>query len=104
MYLSENIVCSLVRKIYLQNKDTTILNGNAVDLNSGADVYSKLTDSHINIEELASIEHYKLKKKLERFGTQHGDISKQIILQSQAQSKNMAIKLKKIWKGKILHI
>ena len=46
-----------------------------------------------NIEELAKIKHYKLKEKLEIFGTQHGDISKQIILQSQSQSTNRAIKL-----------
>ncbi|WP_269609583.1 TM0106 family RecB-like putative nuclease [Prochlorococcus marinus] len=46
-----------------------------------------------NIEELANIKHYKLKEKLEIFGTQHGDISKQIILQSQSQSTNRAIKL-----------
>ena len=46
-----------------------------------------------NIEELAKIKPYKLKEKLEIFGTQHGDISKQIILQSQSQSTNMAIKL-----------
>ena len=46
-----------------------------------------------NIEELAKIKHYKLKEKLEIFGTQHGDISKQIILQSQSRSTNRAIKL-----------
>ena len=46
-----------------------------------------------NIEELAKIKSYKLKEKLEIFGTQHGDISKQIILQSQSQSTNRAIKL-----------
>lgn len=46
-----------------------------------------------NIEELAKIKPYKLKEKLEIFGTQHGDISKQIILQSQSQSTNRAIKL-----------
>ena len=46
-----------------------------------------------NIEELAKIKHYKLKEKLEIFGTQHSDISKQIILQSQSQSTNRAIKL-----------
>ena len=46
-----------------------------------------------NIEELAKIKHYKLKEKLEVFGTQHGDISKQIILQSQSRSTNRAIKL-----------
>ena len=46
-----------------------------------------------NIEELAKIKPYKLKEKLETFGTQHGDISKQIILQSQSQSTNRAIKL-----------
>ena len=36
---------------YLQNKEPDINNGNVVDLNSGTDVYSKLTGSHINIEE-----------------------------------------------------
>ena len=46
-----------------------------------------------NIEELAKIKPYKLKEKLEIFGTQHGEISKQIILQSQSQSTNRAIKL-----------
>jgi len=46
-----------------------------------------------NIEELAKIKHYKLQEKLEIFGTQHSDISKQIILQSQSQSTNRAIKL-----------
>ena len=46
-----------------------------------------------NIEELAKMKHYKLKEKLEIFGTQHGDISKQIILQSQSRSTNRAIKL-----------
>ncbi len=46
-----------------------------------------------NIGELAKIKHYKLKEKLEKFGAQHSDISKQIILQSQSQSKNKAIKL-----------
>ena len=46
-----------------------------------------------NIEDLAKIKPYKLKEKLEIFGTQHGDISKQIILQSQSQSTNRAIKL-----------
>ena len=46
-----------------------------------------------NIEELAKIKHYKLKEKLEIFGTQHSDISKQIILQSQSQTTNRAIKL-----------
>ena len=38
-----------------------------------------------NIGELAEIKHYKLKEKLEKFGTQHSDISKQIILQSQSK-------------------
>jgi len=47
-----------------------------------------------NIKELAKINHYKLKKKLEGFGTQHSEISRQIILQSQAQVTNKAIKLK----------
>ena len=46
-----------------------------------------------NIEELANTKSCKLKEKLEIFGTQHGDISKQIILQSQSQSTNRAIKL-----------
>ena len=46
-----------------------------------------------SIEDLAKIKHYNLKEKLERFGTQHGDISKQIILQSQSQMSNEAIKL-----------
>jgi predicted RecB family nuclease len=46
-----------------------------------------------NINELANIEHYNLKEKLEKFGNQHGDISKQIILQSQSQASNKAIKL-----------
>ena len=47
-----------------------------------------------NIEELAKIKPYQLKEKLQIFGTQHGDISKQIILQSKSQSMNRAIKLK----------
>ncbi len=46
-----------------------------------------------NIDELAKIKHYELKKELERFGTQHGDISEKIILQSQSQSTNKVIKL-----------
>ena len=46
-----------------------------------------------NIEDLARVKHYQLKEKLERFGTQHGDISKQIILQSQSKIRNKAIKL-----------
>ena len=46
-----------------------------------------------SIEDLAKVKHYKLKEKLERFGIQHGDISKQIILQSQSQMANEAIKL-----------
>ena len=46
-----------------------------------------------NIEELAKIKHYKLKEKLESFGKQHGEISKQIILQSQSQIENKSIKL-----------
>ena len=46
-----------------------------------------------SIKDLAKVKHYKLKEKLERFGTQHGDISKQIILQSQSQMSNEAIKL-----------
>ncbi len=48
-----------------------------------------------NIDELANIKHYILKEKLEVFGKQHGDISNKIILQSQSQSTNKAIKLKK---------
>ncbi len=47
-----------------------------------------------NIEELAKIKHYKLKEKLDKFGTQHGDISKQLTLQAQSQLTNKAIKLK----------
>ncbi len=46
-----------------------------------------------NIEELAQIKHYKLKEKLDKFGTQHGNISSQLILQSQSQSTNKAINL-----------
>ncbi|WP_269604444.1 TM0106 family RecB-like putative nuclease [Prochlorococcus marinus] len=46
-----------------------------------------------NIEDLAKIKHYKLKAKLDKFGTQHGDISKQLISQAQSQSNNKAIKL-----------
>ncbi len=46
-----------------------------------------------NIEDLAKTKHYKLKGKLDKFGTQHGDISKQLILQAQSQSKDKAIKL-----------
>ena len=46
-----------------------------------------------NIEELAKIKPYKLKEKLKIFGTQHGEISKRIILQSRSQSTNRAIKL-----------
>ncbi len=45
-----------------------------------------------NIKELANINHNKLKEKLERYGTQHGAISKQIILQSQSQITNKAIR------------
>ncbi len=47
-----------------------------------------------NIEELANIEHYILKEKLEKHGTQYSNISKNIILQSQSQLTNKAIKLK----------
>ncbi len=47
-----------------------------------------------NIEDLSKIKHYRLKESLEKFGTQHGVISKQIILQSQSQIKDKAIKLK----------
>ena len=47
-----------------------------------------------NIEDLSKIKYEKLREKLERFGTHHGDISKQIILQSQSQVSNKAIKLK----------
>ncbi len=47
-----------------------------------------------NIEDLSKIEHSKLREKLEIFGTHHGDISKQIVLQSKAQVTNKAIKLK----------
>jgi len=47
-----------------------------------------------NIEDLSKTKHYKLREKLEKFGTQHGEISKQIILQSQSQISNRAIKLK----------
>ncbi len=46
-----------------------------------------------NMDDLAKIKHYKLKEKLESFGKQHSDISKQIILQSQSQLTNKAIKL-----------
>ncbi|WP_413677279.1 TM0106 family RecB-like putative nuclease [Prochlorococcus sp. MIT 0916] len=46
-----------------------------------------------NIKELAKIKHYVLKENLEKFGTQYGDISQQIILQSKSQSMNKAIKL-----------
>ena len=46
-----------------------------------------------NIKELSNIKHYKLKEKLTKFGTQHGEISRQIILQSQSQTTNKAIKL-----------
>ena len=37
---------------------------------------------YINIEELSKIKHDKLEEKLERFGSQHSEISNQIILQS----------------------
>ena len=47
-----------------------------------------------NIEELSRIKHYELREKLDKFGSQHGDISKQIILQSQSQINNEPIKLK----------
>ena len=47
-----------------------------------------------NIQELSIINHYKLKENLEVFGIQHGNISKQIILQSKSQITNKAIKLK----------
>tara|TARA_B100000579_G_C22836138_1_gene858889 strand:+ start:80 stop:1534 length:1455 start_codon:yes stop_codon:yes gene_type:complete len=47
-----------------------------------------------NIEDLARVDHSKLKEQLDKFGTQHGEISKQIILQSQSQITNKAIKLK----------
>ncbi len=49
-----------------------------------------------NIEALAKIKHYKLKEKLDMLGTQHGDISKQLILQAQSQTTNKIIKLKTI--------
>ena len=47
-----------------------------------------------NIEELSKINHDKFKKKLEGFGKQDSEFSRQIILQSQAQVTNKAIKLK----------
>jgi len=47
-----------------------------------------------NIEDLAKTNYYKLREKLEFHGTQHGEISKQIILQSKAQLTNKAIRLK----------
>ncbi len=47
-----------------------------------------------NIEDLSRIEHSKLSKKLRIYGTQHSDISKKIILQSQSRIKNKAIKIK----------
>ena len=46
-----------------------------------------------NIEDLAKVKHYKLKEKLEKFGAHHSEISKQIVLQSQSQTKKKAIKL-----------
>ncbi len=46
-----------------------------------------------SIDELAKINHYKLKEKLERYGTQHSDISKKIIIQSQSKVSKKAIKL-----------
>ena len=46
-----------------------------------------------NIEDLSNTKHYKLKEKLAKFGTQHADISKKIILQSQSQKTNKPIKL-----------
>ena len=47
-----------------------------------------------NIADLSKIEHYQLKEKLEKFGKQHGQISRQIVLQSKSQITNKAIKLK----------
>ena len=47
-----------------------------------------------NIEDLSKVKHYKLKEKLDKFGTQHGQISSQIVLQSKSQITNKAIKLK----------
>jgi len=47
-----------------------------------------------NIEELSRIKHYKLREKLDIYGTQHGEISKQIVLQAKAQITNKAIRLK----------
>ena len=49
-----------------------------------------------NIEELSKIKPYDLSKKLYIYGTQHGEISRQIILQSKAQVTNKAIRLKPV--------
>jgi len=46
-----------------------------------------------NIEALSKTRHIELREKLEKFGRQHGDISKQIILQSKSQITNKPIKL-----------
>ncbi len=46
-----------------------------------------------SIKELSKIKHYKLKEELERFGPHHGDISRQIILQSQSQITNEVIRI-----------
>ncbi len=43
-----------------------------------------------NIKELSKMDHNNLKEGLNRFGVQHGDISKQIILQSNSQITNIA--------------
>ena len=47
-----------------------------------------------NIEELSKIKHYELREKLDTYGRQHGEISKQIVLQAKAQATNKAIRLK----------
>ena len=46
-----------------------------------------------NIEDLAKVKHYTLKDKIEVFEKQHEEIFEKIILQSQSQSTNKAIKL-----------
>ena len=77
-------------------ESASIKEGNLIDL-SGIGAKRKLLLMKVgikNIEELSKIKHYELREKLEIYGRQHGEIAKQIVLQSQSQMTNKAIKLK----------
>ena len=76
---------------YVANKD-----GNLSEVSGiGAKRQLFLINSGINnIEELSKVNHSQLQESLNKFGIQHGKISKQIILQSTAKVTNKAIRLK----------